>query len=359
MHRPTRLIVTGLAGAGLWTAGCQVLGPTSVSAGRSAYNEVIARTNAEQLLLTLVRMRYGDPIGLLSVTSVTASLKFSATAGAQFGVGPQSNYSGNLVPLSAGVSYEDNPTISYVPVTGQAFLKDWLSPMSLELLVLLLDGGVDDATLVPWLVAGMNDLQSPGRGGRDGFLDAARLLVQLHRAGVIFWGRQQGSSDSFELSIREGDEAHRVQIDELLRLLDIRRPQPSASGVLRVPLVTGLRQAGDPALAIRTNSMAQLLVASASAIEVPPEHVEAGVVAPTTIHASAESTFGQVNIKSGRDAPRQAVIAVQHRGWWFWIDDTDLESKRHFQRLEMLFLMRLAEGERGSQTAPVLTIPVS
>lgn len=60
-------------------------------------------------------MRHGLPAvlpGLLAVASVTANVRIQANVGAQFGVGPESNYSGNLVPLRAGALYEENPTIS-------------------------------------------------------------------------------------------------------------------------------------------------------------------------------------------------------------------------------------------------------
>ncbi len=54
----------------------------------------------------------------------------------------------------------------------------------------------------------------------------------------------------------------------------------------------------------------------------------------------------------------RANVAVQHRGWWFDEDDTDLASKRMFRRIQTLFLTRLSEATRGTQTTPLLTIPV-
>ena len=42
----------------------------------------------------------------------------------------------------------------------------------------------------------------------------------------------------------------------------------------------------------------------------------------------------------------------------YYIDDTDLASKRTFLQIQMLFSMRLSEATRGTQTTPLLTIPV-
>jgi len=353
-----------LAGAVPWLSGCQVLGPTAMAAGRGAYTQVIAQTNAEQLLGTVVRLRYSDPVGFLSVSSVTASLKFGANAGAEFGVGPSSNYSGNLVPLSAGVSYEDNPTISYTPVTGQAFVRDWLAPLSLDFLVLALEGGRPDPSRFSLLVSRMNGLRSPFDGDPSqgaGFLRAGELLVELAVAGAGAWGAVPGTTDRFELALHGRDDAQRAQIEELLRLLEIPLPSVASGAPIRVPLKVGSWTPGEPSLAIRTRSLAQILQSAAASVEVPARHVEEGIVVDLPRPSAGSATHptpGTIVIRSSREAPGHATVAVQHRGWWYYIDDTDLASKRNFQWLEMLFMMRLSDAQRGAQTAPVLTIPV-
>ena len=65
-----------------------------------------------------------------------------------------------------------------------------------------------------------------------------------------------------------------------------------------------------------------------------------------------------MRIHSSRSTPRQANVAVQHRGWWYYVDDTDLASKRAFLQIQMLFFTRLSEATRGAQGTPLLTIPV-
>ena len=137
----TIVVLVGLC-AWLPLAGCQILGPAALSAGRGAYNEVIARTSSEQTLGLIVRLRYSDPIGLLAVSNVTAGLKFSTQAKGEAGFGSPASYAGALVPFSAGVSYEDSPLISYAPVDAQAFLSEWLVPVTLETLALAIQGGL-------------------------------------------------------------------------------------------------------------------------------------------------------------------------------------------------------------------------
>src|SRR5882724_8196387 len=116
-----------------------------------------------QTLGLIVRLRYSDPINLLAVSSVTAGLKFSTQAKREAGFGSPASYAGALVPFSAGVTYEDSPLISYTPVDAQAFLREWLAPVTLETLALAMQGGPpgQDALMVLLiLVERMNGLRS-------------------------------------------------------------------------------------------------------------------------------------------------------------------------------------------------------
>jgi len=61
-----------------------------------------------------------------------------------------------------------------------------------------------------------------------------------------------------------------------------------------------------------------------------------------------------VHIYSGTEAPEDAYAAVPYKGYWYWIDDTDIASKRIFTFLMILF--SLAETGQPT-TAPIVTVP--
>ncbi|MCD6174426.1 MAG: hypothetical protein J7K65_01490 [Planctomycetes bacterium] len=61
-----------------------------------------------------------------------------------------------------------------------------------------------------------------------------------------------------------------------------------------------------------------------------------------------------MRVQSTKEAPTDAFVTVQYRGYWFWIDDKDFQSKKVFSFL--MFLFSLAETGTPPQ-APVLTIP--
>jgi hypothetical protein len=341
----------------LLLAGCQMLGPTALGLGRSAYNDVIARTESEQTLDLIVRVRYADPFGLLLVTSVTAGLKFSAGAKGEIGIGPQANYAGSLVPFSAVLGYEDNPTISYSPVNGQAFLREWLAPTTMETLVLALQS-LPQSALIPLVVERMNGLRSGAHATveeRAAFYHAAKLLAEFREYGMASWAQQSGADGRYELILSNYSPAYLGEVEELLRLLEL-HGDPAHESMIRIPVILGIRDEKLKGLAIQTRSVAEIMRNAALAIDVPRGHVEAGLV---EANAGALAVLGTtLRIHSSKSAPERANVAVKHRGWWFYVDDADRTSKLVFLQIQMLFLTRLSQAMRGTQATPLLTIPV-
>jgi hypothetical protein len=140
--------------------GCAA-GPAAISMGRSQYNEVITRTDNEQLLMAIIRNRYAEPYNILTVTNVAANLRFGANAGVNVGLGSADSYSGKLVPFRAGVVYEENPTISYTPARGRDFLRRLYSPIPLKLLILTLRATLNPELQFRLLVKQVKDMRNP------------------------------------------------------------------------------------------------------------------------------------------------------------------------------------------------------
>ena len=127
--------------------GCSTVGPSSLSRGRVAYNEVLTETNAEQCLASIVKARYGQISTILAVSSINASIRFRASGGVNIGVGNAASYAQNLVPLSVGAAYEENPTITYLPVQGEEHIKGLLAPVSLDVLISLVNSAAFDPSV--------------------------------------------------------------------------------------------------------------------------------------------------------------------------------------------------------------------
>jgi hypothetical protein len=61
-------------------------------------------------------------------------------------------------------------------------------------------------------------------------------------------------------------------------------------------------------------------------------------------------------VRSSRERPANAFVAVNHRGSWFYVDDRDHVSKRFFNAVYDLFNMEIAPSGGGG--GPILTVPV-
>lgn len=103
-------------------------------------------------------------------------------------------------------------------------------------------------------------------------------------------------------------------------------------------------------VAMLTRSMLEILGEVATFVDVPEAHVAEGrarAAAPLT------GTELPIRIRSGPDRPADAYAAVEYRGHWLWIDDTDFRSKRVFTFL--MIMLSLAETGTASG-APPLTV---
>lgn len=358
MQRCGLALVAALAltGCGRLFGPKATLGPGAIVRGRGLYNDVISRTNNEQTLELIVRARYGEPLGLLAVASVTASLRTAASAESQIGFGAPGNYEGNLVPLALGLTYEDNPTISYTPVQGERYVKSLLAPVEIDTLVMLLGIEHAPAQLISILVKHLNGLQNPMHGtpeDRRAFRDSIALLGRLQNAGVATWAAT--GTSAYVLVLHDYAPRERDSVRALLRSWRVPDAATRDGRVIELPLRAGVGAATTPALNVQTRSVYDLIEIAATAVEVPAEHAGRGLadLPPGT----TTPLVGLFTVHSGPRPPADDVlVATRHRGHWFWIAANDRPSKTLFRLLQSLIGMRLVEGT--PQAVPTLTIPV-
>jgi len=338
--------------------GCAVVGPQSITAGRGVYAEVINRTEDEQILNVIVRQRYDETFGMMSVASVTANLRFSAQAGANIGIGDSDNYAGNLVPLSAGVAYEENPTISYVPLSGEDFMRRMLSPVSTNDWLLLAGTTKHPGHIFDLAVRRVNGLRNPLLG-RDPpspeFAHFVELYDRLRRAGVLDIVIRPDSKTESNLfwDIHDYQDAHGDSVRELLDLLGI-EVKPDGSTII-LPLREAVGRSVS-AIHVQTRSAFEILQVFGAGIEIPSIHLQAGIVEPVIWAVPEERRF--ITIRSSEKRPGNATVRIRFRDRWFYIDATDTKSKRAFVLLQTFIGMRLADPG-AAQQAPVLTVPVN
>jgi hypothetical protein len=128
----------------------------------------------------------------------------------------------------------------------------------------------------------------------------------------------------------------------------------------RYRIVPGAGHSEPNTIGIAPRSLTGSFFYVSQGVEVPQEDLAAGRVTVTRKPDGEEfdwSIFGRglMEIRSSEDRPDDAAVAVLYHDRWFYISDTDIDSKATFSLLMQLFA--LSAGETPS-TAPILTLPV-
>lgn len=353
------LPLLALALGGLSSA-CTVVGPKAITTGRLAYNEAIAQTNNQQMLMVLINNRYEEQGSMLAVASVTANVNVKSSAGIQAGFGGDSSYQGNLVPFAGGVVYEENPTISYTPVAGERYLRQLTVPLPLYMLAQFTRSLTDPISAYVGLISSVNGIYNPDFivGGMeedtrfDRFAQIMSTLTQSHR---LTWVENPQHKGHFSVVIDQSRPDHADLVKELLDLLNLSdRHHPGPQIV--IPVSLSLDGAKDGAMGITTRSIFDLVQILAAKIEVPERDQENGVVQD---YPAVGRLGRDLAIHFSEERPHHAYIWVERRGGWFYIDERDKATKRYFKLLGTLWSLAVASSLVDGPAAPVLTVPVS
>ena len=347
------VVVSGLPG-------CTSLGPNTLCQDRPAYNEAISSTNAEQSLAYVVKTPYGVETSLLAVSSITANVRFSAAASAQLGIGPDANFAGNLVPLSGGVTYNENPTISYVPVQGEEHLAGLLSPIPLPLLVMVLGAGSDVGAAMTALVKRINRipshdfLRTPRFGPDERFARVVALIRELSQPDKLEIAETWEKGKPFNYWIHDYAPSHLTDVRDLLGVLGTEGVEADGDDIT-LPLVAALTPPTSNTIAIQTRSVIELGRIAAAGVDVPEEYRAEGL----GLEFPEPGLAGRfIRIRRSEDRPVNAAAATSYRNWWYYVAGNDVSSKAFFRAFTVLMTARMAEAAEA-RAAPVLTVPVS
>jgi hypothetical protein len=276
----------------------------------------------------------------------------------------------NIFNLGGRAAYSIQPTVTYSPLEGEKFIQRLLSPISLDTIMLLYQSGWSLKRVFRLCVQILNDVENAVRASGP-TPEKAPEYRDFARAIDLMRGRQRLKllDFTYETFPSEGREPRIVllisekawafpethELAEILGLIKKKRHYP-----LTYPMVThkGVRNLNR--LMVEPRSLLGILFFLCQAVEVSREDVERGKVTVTR-HETGEPfdwkevTGELIRISSQSSQPFQAAVVVSYRGSWFYIDDSDLESKSTFPLLVQLFALQAGEKER---IMPILTLPV-
>jgi hypothetical protein len=281
MTAPVRLVSVMLACMMLWiVSGCGSIGPKSVGRDRFDYVSAISDSWKQQLLLNIVKMRYGDTPVFLDVGQVISGyeLEGTLTAGGTIGTGNKSapGALGDFVNLGAGGRYLDRPTITYTPLTGADFVKSMLTPFPPGAIMFLIEAGWPVDFLLQISTQAINGIRNrkagiDARQADPEFIEVVNLLKRIQTEGGIGFKvhREKTGEEATMLLFHTRHLTQQASQDmaELKRLL---RLNPEAT---EIQITYGADMQSDHEIALHTRSGYQVMVALATLISVPPQHI--------------------------------------------------------------------------------------
>ena len=112
-------------------------------------------------------------------------------------------------------------------------------------------------------------------------------------------------------------------------------------------------------LVVSTRSLKEMMFYLSHGISVPCSHTEHGLVRSTYNYDGEPFDWGQMTgdlfrVNVQRTRPLNSAVAVKHRGYWFYIEESDLDSKSTFNLLLEIFNLEIRAG--GGAQIPLLTI---
>jgi hypothetical protein len=343
-------------GLGMLLASCGSYGPRSMDRDQLDYGNSIGDNWKNQMLANIVKIRYVDMPVFVDVGSIVSGYSLSTTVRGNLGFN-NSFTGGDTQGLGASGTYTDRPTITYMPKTGDDYLRAILEPVAPTSLLALIQAGYSSKLLFTWAVEAINGVHnwsvSRRNSNRSGnadpeFIEYVALMQELQALGAI----------GFELTTDE-NEKHGI----IFRLKKQGLPESTIQKSRRAAEIIGLDpkqeqfrviyapfKSDSVTLAIQTRSIIQMLSAMAGFIDVPAEKVTSA----TPGYEISGTTQRPFQVHSGKDRPDQSFAQIQYQGYWYWIDNSDITSKRVFTL--MLFITTLT-NQANDTNAPVLTIP--
>jgi hypothetical protein len=359
-----------IAAAVFVISGCAAQGAKRVPRDRFDYNAALAQSTREQMLLNIVRSRYLEVPVFLTVSSVLTQYEYDSSIGLsgilEFGRGTTDRAIGET-----NMRFSERPTITYLPVEGQEFSAHLLSDIPSEIIFAAAQAGWSiDVFMrigVQRLGAAENmsfgEIPATGYGdSKTQFEDEFKKLKRFERMIELI----------FILSDREVIEVQQVEKDEKIEryfliaeevpedlrpLLAELRQIIGLSNRTRFRITERVTNIKDDEISIQTRSVMAMMEFMARGVEVPLAYLEEGRVIDYGLQSSeGEAAKGLIPFRmhSSKNRPDDVFAKVRYQDYWYYIDHTDITSKRALSLIIVLFRL---QAPTPAGAAPILTLP--
>jgi hypothetical protein len=354
-----------ITGVALGLTSCVKIGARTLKADRFDYAEAISDSTQTQTLLAIVKLRYSEWPTFLEVEQIVGQYTFEQVASAKGII--KTPFSGDNDQGEFGYvgKFSERPAILYKPLRGSKYMKSMLSPAPIDSLLALIHTEWPANRIFETFVSGIN-------GKRNTQLEQGKHLLPdeaFARFINICYEFQQ--KDALDVDVRTvlkpgltpeakpreitvsrlGFFPDRVPQDSRDELAAVKAEMGMNPGTNRYDVVWGAIPPSPNHLAMETRSMVGLMVILSSYVDVLESELEEGRVGRLRrLPKHTDAVLPPLMlVKSGSNAPSDAYATCKYRGRWFWIADTDLNSKRTFAYLSLLLTIGETDDKPGAQ----------
>lgn len=335
-------------------AACVNYGPQTIPRDRFDYGQAIADSWEEQMLVNMLRVRYGEAPVFLDVSQVINQYALEGQFGVQGLLGGVPSAGTDALGAEGGVRWADRPTITYTPLVGHRFTRSLLTPIDPAAVFVMIESGWPADLVFTIVVRSIN-------GVRNDLVNATFTDPKFEPLMAAIVRLQK--SNAIDISVERGGEEAKVHItfyreylgdDARADIALVRSTLKLGAGKNEFVLRAGTKPSGKNEIYLQTRTMLEIMEGLSFGISVPPEHVDEGRTRATPGTANTALKAHRVfRVQHSIDEPENALVAVQNRDYWFAVDDRDYASK---QILALLMVMlNLAESDERKQ-GPVITI---
>ncbi len=167
----------------LTLSGC--FSPIALHRAVLEYDRATAKIQSETLLLNIARAKRREPLHFTAVSSVAATFNFQVSAG-WLGRLADNPGTGSAAALTLGASASENPTITIIPVEGEAFTKRILTPLEGEKALFLGQQGYEPSRILRLMALAYVDTSGERRVKlrnnpkyKDEYIEFRRIVLQI------------------------------------------------------------------------------------------------------------------------------------------------------------------------------------
>ena len=328
---------------------CTTLGPRTMEFQRNSYTEIIALSEKQELLANIVRAKYNDPPVFLQIKTITVAPSLRMQSGMSL------SYSANATGLDSSigpsVEYKEEPRIIFAPLSGAEFANELLLPTGLMPLYLMMVNGFKFDKIANLGLVSINDIsnhRAAPEHERVRFRSVVEKIQTLIDDNVIYVSVNQNSIEAGlnELSVNiKGENGVHPELTELMTLLNVKIENPA-------DIKIKIGQTADPNhINVHTRSILAIINYLSNYVETPNTDKE--IVWETDSYGAQNRP---ITIKFANQKPADAHVAVSHRGHWFFIEKSDIESQNSLYLLQIMFDLQAERDENNSNL--LLTLPL-